>query len=141
MTKYPEAASVAQQVYRVLIDVENLAGSTPAKVGESSEWTSVVNGAEENRANFRKGLDGKPLFSALYIMYMVTLNEMKRHISNNTSQRAKKSAKPVLTSAAIKLPLEIVLTRNFFAPLRTTDMDTEVTEAEDTLPEQETDRR
>jgi hypothetical protein len=32
---------------------------------------------EENRTNFYKGLDGKPLFSALYGMYTVTLNEMK----------------------------------------------------------------
>jgi hypothetical protein len=46
-------------------------------VGESSKWTSIVNSAEENRANFRKGLDGKPLFSALYGMYTVILNEMK----------------------------------------------------------------
>jgi hypothetical protein len=36
-----------------------------------------VNNAEENTANFCKTLDGKPLFSALYDMYTVTLNEMK----------------------------------------------------------------
>jgi hypothetical protein len=115
----------------VLSDIENLAGCTPAKVGESSEWTSTVNRAEEKRANFCKGLDGNPLFGALYGMYAVTLNEMKavlkvspqagqsgavtkttmqsaaqdddfqeikrrkRHISNNTSQTAKMSTKPV----------------------------------------------
>jgi hypothetical protein len=49
---------------------------TSYKVGESSEWTSVVNSAE-NRANFCKNLDGKPLFSALYDINMVTLNELK----------------------------------------------------------------
>jgi hypothetical protein len=41
--KYPEAASVVQQVYKVVS-----AGCTPAEVGESSEWTSVVNSVEEN---------------------------------------------------------------------------------------------
>jgi hypothetical protein len=46
-------------------------------VGESTEWTSIVNGAEENGANFCKGLDGKPLFSALYDMYTITLNGLK----------------------------------------------------------------
>jgi hypothetical protein len=46
-------------------------------VGESPEWTSIVNSAEENRENFCKGLDGKPLFSALGGMYTVTLNEFK----------------------------------------------------------------
>jgi hypothetical protein len=50
--KYPEAASVVQQIYRVLSDTEILAGCTPAKVEESCEWTSIVKSAEENRANF-----------------------------------------------------------------------------------------
>jgi hypothetical protein len=77
MNKYREAASVVQQVYKVLSDIENLARCTPAKVGESSEWTSIVNRMEKNRANFCKGLDGKPLFSTLCNLYTVTLNELK----------------------------------------------------------------
>jgi hypothetical protein len=40
-------------------------------------------------------------------------------------------------SAAVKLPTKAVITRNFFAPLRTNNMDTETTEAENALPEQE----
>jgi hypothetical protein len=63
--KYLEAASVVQG-YRVLSDIEILAKCTSAKVGESSEWTSIVSSAEENRANFCKIREGKPLFSALY---------------------------------------------------------------------------
>jgi hypothetical protein len=51
---YPEAASVVPQAYKVLSDIEILARYTPAKVGESSEWTTVVNSAEENIANFAK---------------------------------------------------------------------------------------
>jgi hypothetical protein len=31
----------------------------------------------ENRVNFRKALDEKPLFRALYGVYAVTLNELK----------------------------------------------------------------
>jgi hypothetical protein len=76
MNKYPEAAPVVQQVYEVVSDVENFARCTPANVGESSEWTSVANSAE-NRASFSKGLDGKTLFSTPYIMYTLTLNELK----------------------------------------------------------------
>jgi hypothetical protein len=75
--KYPEAASAVQQVHKVLSDTENLAGCTPAKVGESSEWPSIVSSAEENRASFCEVLDGKPLFSALNGMDTVTLNELK----------------------------------------------------------------
>jgi hypothetical protein len=168
--KYSEAVSVVQQICTVLCDIKNLAGCALAKAGESSECTSVVNSMEENRANFCKVPDGKPLFSAFYGMYAVMPNELKailkvsaqegrsgavnktsvksmaqdddlhevmrrkRYISNNTLQTARKSTKPVPTSAAM-------LTHNFFAPLRTTDMDTETTEAENTLPEQEASRK
>jgi hypothetical protein len=65
----------------------------------------------------------------------------KRHIYNDISQTAKESIKPVPTSAAVKLPPRAVLIRNFFAPLRTTDMDTETTGAENSLPEQEAPKR
>jgi hypothetical protein len=76
MNNYTEAGTVVQ-VHKVLNDTEILAGCTPAEVGESSEWTSIVNSVEENRANFCKSLDGKLLFSALYGMYTVTLIELK----------------------------------------------------------------
>jgi hypothetical protein len=61
----------------VLGDIRNFARYTPAKVGESSEWTTIANSVEENRSNFCKILDVKPLFGALYGMYTVTLNELK----------------------------------------------------------------
>jgi hypothetical protein len=48
------AASVVQQVHKLLNGIEILAGCTQAKVGESSEWTSIVKSAEENRAKFAK---------------------------------------------------------------------------------------
>jgi hypothetical protein len=75
--KYPEAASVVQQGYKVLSDIEILAKCTTSKVGERPEWTSIVSSAEENSANFCKILEGKPLFSALYGIYTLTLNELK----------------------------------------------------------------
>jgi hypothetical protein len=42
-----------------------------------------VNSAEENRAKFCKFLNGKPLFSALYGMLTVTLNELKAVMKMN----------------------------------------------------------
>jgi hypothetical protein len=64
--KYPKAAaSVVQQGYKVLSDIEFHARCTPAKVWEGSGCTSVVNRAE-NRENFCKCLDEKPLFVALF---------------------------------------------------------------------------
>jgi hypothetical protein len=171
--KYTEAASVVQQVYKVLSDIENLARCTLAEVGESSGWASIVNNAEENREKYYKALDEKQLFSILYGMYTVTLNELKdvlkvsaqagqsgdqnhrgnngqdfqevkrrkRHISNNTSQTAKKYTKPVPTFAADKLPPKAVLTRNFFTPLRITDKDIQTIGAENKQLEQEAPRK
>jgi hypothetical protein len=75
--KYTEAGSVVQQVHKVLNDIEILAGCRLAEVEEGSEWTTIVNSAEEKRANFCKYLDGKPLFRTLYGMYTVTLIELK----------------------------------------------------------------
>jgi hypothetical protein len=51
------------------------------------------------------------------------------------------STEPVPISAAVKLPPKAVSTRNFFAPLRTTDMDTQNTGTKNTLPEQEAPRK
>jgi hypothetical protein len=65
----------------------------------------------------------------------------KRHISNDTSQTAKKSTKLLLTSAVVKLPLKVLLTRNILAPLRTTGVDTDTSGTENTLPEQEAPRK
>jgi hypothetical protein len=70
--------------------------------------------------------------------------EVKRrnvHNSNDSSQSAKKSTKTVATSAAVKLPPKAVLNCNYFAPLRTTDMDTETIGAENSLPEREAPRK
>jgi hypothetical protein len=39
---------------KVLNDIEILAGCTPVKVGESSEWTSIVNSVEETEQTFAK---------------------------------------------------------------------------------------
>jgi hypothetical protein len=68
----------------VISDIEILAKCTLDRVGESSQWTTIVNGLEENRAIFCKFLDGKPLFSALYGMYTVTLKELQAVLKGNT---------------------------------------------------------
>jgi hypothetical protein len=65
----------------------------------------------------------------------------QRRYSDDTSQPAKKSTTSVPKSAAVNLPAKAVITGNFFTPLRTNDMDTETTGAENTLPEQEAPRK
>jgi hypothetical protein len=85
--KYPEAASVVQQVHKVISDIETLAKCTPARVVESSQRRTIVNSAEENRAKFCKLLNGKPLFSALCGMYTVTMKELQAVLKMNEQAR------------------------------------------------------
>jgi hypothetical protein len=53
-------------------------------VRESSEWITIVNSVEKNRAKFCIFLDWKLLFSTLYSMYMVTLKELQVVLKVNT---------------------------------------------------------
>jgi hypothetical protein len=64
-------------LFKVLCDIEDVAECAPPSVGESEEWTDIVNTVEENRVNFCKALHGKTLYSALYGTYSVTLKELK----------------------------------------------------------------
>jgi hypothetical protein len=49
--EYPDAEAQLKQLFKVPCDIEDLAGYTPASVGESHDWTSIVNTVEETRAN------------------------------------------------------------------------------------------
>jgi hypothetical protein len=73
----PEANAQLKQLLMVLGDIEDVAGHIPASVGESAEWVAIVNAAEGDGASYCKGLHGKPLFSAQYGIYTVTLHELK----------------------------------------------------------------
>jgi hypothetical protein len=136
-----------------------MARYTPASVGESEQCSSIVSTAEENRQNFCQVLNGKNLFSALYVTYTVALDELKavlkkstpagqsktprsaatqedgfkevrrskRHNTNETAPTSKKTA-----CTAVDTPHKEAATRNFFAPLRASDMDTDSTNTEAT---------
>jgi hypothetical protein len=58
--QYPDAHTQLKQLFNLLGDIENLAGQTPATVGESAEWAAIVNAAERNGVSYCKGLHGKP---------------------------------------------------------------------------------
>jgi hypothetical protein len=63
--QYPDADEQLKQLLKVLGDIDDVARHTPASIGESAEWASIVNAAEENRANYCKTLHGKILFCFL----------------------------------------------------------------------------
>jgi hypothetical protein len=137
----------------VLCNLEDVAGYTPAVIRESAEWAAIVRAAEENQTNFCKALSGKILFSALYGKYTVSLNDLKAILRTSNSAakllrshhrrkaskkfgggsdtappklpRLKKKAMPTAASASVSTTQKEVATRNFFAPLRATEMDTD----------------
>jgi hypothetical protein len=75
--QFPHAESQLKQLFKLLCNIEDLAGYTPSSVGDREEWSSIVNAAEENQMNFCKALTGETLFSALYSMYTVTLHDLR----------------------------------------------------------------
>jgi hypothetical protein len=152
----PDGDAQYRQLFKVLCTIEDTARFTPAKLGESPEWATIVEAAEENAAAFCKALSGKPLFSALHGLYTVTLGKLKVLLKNSAGQKGQKTnpggpptpddgfqevrrrkrqssgeaehatKKPVPTAPD---PPKEVPTWNFFAPLRT-EMDTEKSQAE-----------
>jgi hypothetical protein len=160
--QYPETEHYYRKLFKIYCDIEDVASFTPATIGESAEWAAIVNTTEENRDSYCKVLTGKILFSALYGTYTVALNDLKslvkarssetsktakpaqeevfkevrRRKRQNTTESAPISKKP--SAATGNIPKNEVSTRNFFAPLRVTSMDTESAGAETITLEEET---
>jgi hypothetical protein len=76
VAQFPDADVQLKQLFKLLCDIEDVAGYTPASVGDSQECSSIVTAAEEDQVNFCKALTGKTLFSALYGMYTVALIDL-----------------------------------------------------------------
>jgi hypothetical protein len=55
----PGADAQVKELFKVQSDIEDVAGNTPASVGESEEWVIIVNTAEETGENYCKALHGK----------------------------------------------------------------------------------
>jgi hypothetical protein len=86
--KYPDATPAIKPLFKVLCNIEDLVGFTPALLGQSGEWAAIISSAEESCENYCKALRGKTLFSTLYRTYTVTLNELKAvlKINHHTGQ-------------------------------------------------------
>jgi hypothetical protein len=161
--QYPDADTRYRLLYKTVCNIDDVAGCTPAAVGESAKWTPVVNTAEDNRASNCKALSGKVLFT-LYGTYTVALNELKSILKASNSAdgvtRASESVKPTQedgfkevrrrkrhstneaaptskkpAAEAKSTPNKEVATRNFFAPLREI-LDTDSSVTEGTTPEE-----
>jgi hypothetical protein len=143
VAQFSDADVQLKQLFKLLCDIQDVAGYTPASVDDSKGWSSYVTAAEEDQVNFCKALTGKTLFSALCGMYTVALidlkallktrspasqsvtpecavpredgfKEVRRRKRNISSEAAPTSKKTVF--AAKVTPQKEVPTRNFFAP-------------------------
>jgi hypothetical protein len=72
-------------LYEVICNIEDLTGCTPAAVGESAEWTSIVNTVEDTRARYCIALSGSVLFSVLHGAYIVALKILKSLLKSSNS--------------------------------------------------------
>jgi hypothetical protein len=54
----PDADAQLKQLFKVLCDIEDVAGYTQASVCDSEQWLSIVNTAEDNKQVFCKALGG-----------------------------------------------------------------------------------
>jgi hypothetical protein len=98
LKQYPEADTQYRLLYKTSCDTEDVAGYTPAAVGESDECTAIVSSAEDNRTSYCKARSGKVLFSALYGTYTVAFEELKSILKSSNSAggptTASESVKP-----------------------------------------------
>jgi hypothetical protein len=154
--QYPDAGGAIDRVHLVLLDIARLTARTPISVGESPPWTQIVLNAAEISRNLHSVLKGKALFSALYGVYAEVLQDLKsvastakgqptqeneeefreqRRRKRNPSDEAAKDPKTNPT-AGIQAPRvrsqQDVPTRNFFAPLRTAELECEGSKSETT---------
>jgi hypothetical protein len=151
-------------LFKVIRDIEEMARYTPASVGESEQWSSIVSTVEENKHNFCKVLNGKNLFITLYGTYTIALRELMavlkastptwqsktpkstatledgfkellRRKQHSTNETAPPSKKVACT--AEETPPKVVATRNFFAPFRAFDIEIDSAKTEATPREAE----
>jgi hypothetical protein len=85
--QYPDVDTQYGRLYKILCDIEDVAGYTPNAVGNSAEWTAIDSTVDDNRYSYCKTLTGKTLFSALYEIYTVTLNKLRSLMKASTSGR------------------------------------------------------
>jgi hypothetical protein len=95
--QFLDADAELKKLFNVLGDTEGVAAYTPASVGDSEQWSAIVNSAEENRQNICKALSGKILFSTLYGTYTVAFHELKAVLKASIIASQSKTPKSAAT--------------------------------------------
>jgi hypothetical protein len=83
VAKHPNAEVQLKHLFKILCNIEDVAGYTPASVGESVQWTSTVNTVDDNRSTAKLKLERSSLVPCIGT-YTVTLNESKTVLKAST---------------------------------------------------------
>jgi hypothetical protein len=131
--------------------IGQLIHTSPSINGNGAVWNKLIAKSEAERTVLCKHLDGKALFTAMLRLYATIHREMResllleqkepaeefreqRRRKRNPSEEQKKKPKPSPSPRDPRIKSQgQVLTKNFFAPLRTPGMDVEET----TKPEEQ----
>jgi hypothetical protein len=54
--QFPDADAQLKQLFKVIRNIEEMAKYTPASVGESEQWSTIVSTAEENRTSAKSSM-------------------------------------------------------------------------------------
>jgi hypothetical protein len=141
---HPYAFPSMQHLFKVLCDLEALAGCTPRPVGESEEWAAVIRAAEDNLESYSVALQSKTFYSALNELKSVLKSSSQaRQPSQGDGFQEVRSRKRQSTAEVARSPKKVdvpsptgqVPTKNFYAPLRATNMETDASVTEPIPPE------
>jgi hypothetical protein len=150
LSKHQDSIEI-RLIHAGLITLGKLVNILPSVNDNGASWIEITSRAEAEMIVLCKHLEGKPLFTAMLRLYAATHRKLrdslqtepdqekateefreqrrrKRNPSDEQPAVLKKTAGsvPAKTSpTGVSYPPKTVVTRNFFAPLRVAEMDTE----------------
>jgi hypothetical protein len=75
--EFPDTVSTLKQMHEVLKNLVLMCGYTPEYTENSRPWWELCESAVVDEENLCKILSGRRLFSAMHVMYSMTLQELR----------------------------------------------------------------
>jgi hypothetical protein len=137
----PDCQEELELLRNGLLTIGQLIHTSPSINGNGTVWKELISKSETERTVLCKHLDGKALFTATLRLYAAIHREMRESLllvqqessekfreqrlrTRNSSEEQVKRPKPTPNPRDPRIKSQgAVLTRNFFTPLRTTEMD------------------
>jgi hypothetical protein len=145
LEEHPDCSEELALLRTGLHTIRQLIHISPPVNGNGAVWKELIARADAERAVLCKHLDGKALFTAMLRLYAALhrevrdsvlpaqqnsteeFREQRRHKRNPSDEQAKKYKTSVPTPESRLRPQGEVASKNFFAPLRTAEIEVERT--------------